>query len=123
MEWRVCSVSNLYEVSNTGDVRNRRTLKVLTPSLNRKGYPFVCIWTEPTGIQGMRGESRTVTVHRLVADAFLGPLPEGLTTNHKNGRKTDNRASNLEYLTNRENIAHAFRIGLRKRRWVARASA
>jgi hypothetical protein len=47
-----------------------------------------------------------------VAEAFLGPIPNGREVNHKNGVKTDNRAGNLEYMTRRENLQHAKRLGL-----------
>ena len=51
-------------------------------------------------------------VHRLVVRAFLGPCPPGKQVNHRNGSKTDNRASNLEYVTGAENYAHGERLGL-----------
>lgn len=53
-----------------------------------------------------------MAVHRIVIAAFIGPAPDGLVVNHKNGVKTDNRVSNLEYVTPEENAWHAWRIGL-----------
>lgn len=50
-------------------------------------------------------------VHRLVAEAFLGS-PEGRNVNHINGIKTDCRLSNLEYVTQSENVRHALDAGL-----------
>jgi hypothetical protein len=51
-------------------------------------------------------------IHRLVLLAFVGP--SDLQTNHKNGRKTDNRLINLEYCTPRENNVHTIEVlGLR----------
>ncbi|MFG2001745.1 HNH endonuclease signature motif containing protein [Spirillospora sp. NPDC048911] len=45
--------------------------------------------------------------HRLVWKHFVGPIPEGLTINHKNGRQQDNRPSNLELATPKEQARHA----------------
>lgn len=50
-------------------------------------------------------------VHHLVAEATLGPRPEGLVVNHIDGNRTNNRPENLEYITQAENIQHSIRIG------------
>lgn len=52
------------------------------------------------------------SVHSLVALAFIGPRPIGRQVNHKDGVKTNNSASNLNYVTQHQNILHAHRIGL-----------
>lgn len=51
--------------------------------------------------------------HRLVWRHFKGPIPAGLTINHKNGRKGDNRPRNLETATYSEQMTHAYRTGLK----------
>lgn len=48
--------------------------------------------------------------HRLVWRHFHGPIPDGLTINHKNGAKTDNRPSNLELATSAEQVHHARNV-------------
>ena len=50
--------------------------------------------------------------HRVVCDAANGPIPQGLEINHVNGRKADNRLSNLELVTRRQNAQHAMEMGL-----------
>lgn len=60
------------------------------------------------------GKGRVKRVHRLVAAAFIGPLPDGLQVNHMNGDRFDNRAANLEYVTGSENMQHAYATGLQK---------
>ena len=48
--------------------------------------------------------------HRLVWRHFNGPIPEGLTINHKDGRKQNNRPVNLELATPSEQQIHALRV-------------
>ena len=55
-----------------------------------------------------------VAEHRIVWIYFNGIIPEGLEINHKNGIKTDNRPSNLEAITHRENSQHSYDVLGRK---------
>jgi len=55
---------------------------------------------------------KTVSVHRLVAEAFL-PGSKKSTVNHKNMNRADNRLENLEWATRSENLQHAFDNGRR----------
>jgi hypothetical protein len=48
--------------------------------------------------------------HRLVWRHFNGPIPEGLTVNHKNGGHTENWPGNLELATYAEQAAHARKV-------------
>jgi HNH endonuclease len=52
------------------------------------------------------------TLHKIVAEAFLGPCPEGMEIDHQDGVKGNNRADNLEYVTRQENIDRAVARGL-----------
>ncbi len=94
-----------YAVSDSGEVMSMNFAKsglpgVLKPSPSR-GY---------LSVELERG--KRFTIHRLVADVFIGPRPSGMQINHRNGIKTDNRVENLEYVTGSENMKHAFSTGL-----------
>lgn len=102
-----------YEISSTGRVRSfaKRLGKIelvheLKPKIDRDGYQVVCLRSRPDN----RCES--LSVHRLAASAFLENPNHKRQVNHKNGIKTDNRVENLEWVTNQENIVHAFQTGL-----------
>ena len=91
-----------YLVNEFGVVVNKRTRAILRSSLNRKGYPVVCL----TG-------KATETVHRIVAKAWI-PNPENKPeVNHIDGNKVHNFVTNLEWSTNAENADHkrAYNLG------------
>lgn len=96
-QWKTVDGTD-YAVSNLGRVMNTRRGTFLRPSLSSRGYP--CVYM-----------GKTRSVHPLVATAFLGPRPT-LThqVNHKDGDKTNNRADNLEWVTPRQNVRHAYDV-------------
>jgi hypothetical protein len=69
-------------------------------------------WFTKDGYLRTKLNSKTRTIHSIVAEVHYGPRPEGLVINHKDGNKLNNHPSNLEYCTLKENIAHAIRSGL-----------
>lgn len=60
----------------------------------------------------MIADRKMVSVHSLVAHAFIGPRPPGLQINHIDADRTNNHFSNLEYVTGSENMQHAVKHGL-----------
>lgn len=113
--WRKIEGFESYEVSNMGRVRSldrvscsghKLTGKVLIPTQNQYGYLIVSLYKN-----GTRYIKR---VHRLVSVAFI-PNPEGKPqVNHIDGDKSNNRVSNLEWATAKENCQHAYNAGLHK---------
>jgi hypothetical protein len=92
-----------YQVNERGEVFNSHGSQ-LKLALKKNGYYYAVLF--------QHGVARFKSVHRLVAEAFI-PNPENKPqVNHINGDKRDNRVENLEWVTHRENFAHASRVGL-----------
>lgn len=92
-------------ITDSGVVISKKTNKPRAFGVSRGGYYFVT-YTSPTGTKNKH-------VHRLVAESFIGQIPEGYCVNHKDGNKKNNRLENLEIVTFSENIRHAVRTGLK----------
>ena len=112
--WKqIAGYEGVYSVSNLGKVRRdthrsgRRAGHLVWPIATSHGYDQVGLC--------VNGRSKRWKLHQLVAEAFLGPCPDGYQINHKDGNKSNNRADNLEYVTPSENIKHGIRLNGRKR--------
>lgn len=111
--WTPVSTHPQYEVSTEGRVRNTKTGLILRPQYNGKGYQHVSLSTH--------GRVQQRTIHVLVVEAYIGLIPKGLTVNHKDGDKSNNRFDNLEIATYSENMRHAIRTGLASPRGAYKA--
>lgn len=106
--WRNIRGFDGYKVSNDGYVYSEKTRRILNRINNNKGYYHICLTVD--------GKMQYQLLHRLIAEAFI-PNPEGKPfINHIDGNKKNNKIENLEWVTNQENIRHAFEIGLMKGR-------
>lgn len=101
-EWRaVVGYEGYYEVSNWGRIRRIKP-KILRPARGGGGYPYVALYRE--------GVATSRRIHRMVVEAFIGPIPDTLHVNHRNGAKDDNRAENLEIVTRSQNMIHRYHV-------------
>lgn len=108
-EWRDASVAG-YKVSNCGRIKNRKGIVLQhNPNTQMQYIEFGVYIDERAKTKGR------LSVHREVALAFIGSLT-GKVVNHKDGKRHNNNLSNLEVITQGENIKHAYDTGLNKKR-------
>jgi hypothetical protein len=103
----VVGYERFYMVSDFGRVHGIRRKGsrggILKPRTGKYGHQHVNLFAD--------GVSRSKHVHRIVMDAFVGPLPEGMETRHLDGDATNNALSNLAYGTSAENHLDMIRHG------------
>lgn len=121
IEWRdVVGYEGLYIVSNDGQVKsvertvavhtkngtvyNRKIIgKILKQGENKDGYLVVSLCKY--------GTKRTLNIHQIVAEAFIGPKPDGkqIEVNHKDENRKNNRPENLEWIEHKDNMNYGNR--------------
>lgn len=114
--WKpVKGYEGLYEASDMGRVKSLNygrmgEERLMKPTLKEGGYLVVNLWRN--------NKCRLVRVHRLVYEAFNGYIPpftnyghgdERMEINHIDEDKTNNKLSNLELVSHKENNAHETR--------------
>ena len=105
--WKaIAGYEGLYEVSDQGRVKSLNynhtgTEKILKPMKNTHGYLQIYLCKD--------GHVKTLKVHRLVAEAFIQNPNNLATVNHKDEVKTNNVASNLEWMSVKDNINYGTR--------------
>ena len=92
----------LYQVSNTGKIRNTKTKYILKPVTQSNGYMKVCL--TKNRIQ------KNKTIHRLVAETFIPNTSNLPCINHKDENKTNNNANNLEWCTQEYNTKYSRQL-------------
>lgn len=115
--WKdVVGFEGLYTVSNMGRVKSSEKIvryrwgervnkaRILKPNNLDQRYDQVTLCRNKY--------QKKITVHRLVVITFLDMDATKNSINHKDGNKRNNCASNLEWCTQKENIDHAYKLGL-----------
>lgn len=90
---------DLYEVSDTGLVRNKVSGKILKPGRNSRGYLLVNLYKD--------GICKSKSIHRLVAETFIPNPNHYPQVNHIDENKTNNNVDNLEWCTRQYNIDYS----------------
>ena len=109
--WRdIPEYEGFYQASNMGRIKSLERIdalghrlkeKILKPSIGNSGYYQVYLCKQSIVKQYM--------IHRLVWKSFNGSIPENMQCNHLNEVKTDNRLSNLNLMTPKENVNYGTR--------------
>jgi hypothetical protein len=110
--WKdIIGYEGFYSISNLGKVRREKKSqgtqigRILKTKINYNGYEYL--------ILSKKNNVKRKYIHRLLAETFIGKS-KGLDVNHKNSNRSDNRLSNLEYVTRRENLLHGSIFGFVK---------
>ena len=110
-QWKKIDGFPNYEVSDFGNLRTFKARGKELPHIRAKhlggnGYFEITLYKN--------GKPKHIKISRLVATTFVKNPFGKKTVNHINGIKTDDRAVNLEWVTSKENTAHAIKTGLIK---------
>lgn len=101
----VIGYEGVYEVSEFGDIKRIEKNKILKPQIVKGYYRLeLC----------KNAQRKQYTIHRLVALAFIPNPLNKEQVNHIDGNKLNNHVSNLEWVTAKENMNHAWNNGLKK---------
>ena len=103
-----------YAISNYGRFKNIATERILRPTLSGSGYYIY----QPHTSKNIKCNR---TVHYLVTRYFIGKRPSGYEVNHKDGNKKNNKFTNLEYVTRKENLRHSIDMGFKKYKLSAKS--
>ena len=117
-EWKEINNFSNYQISNLGNVKSKerytkakgkeiihRKEFLIKGYFNKKGYKQVTLYDD-------NGKPKTMRVHKLVALAFIENKENLPQINHKDGNKFNNVVSNLEWISNYDNMQHAIKNNL-----------
>lgn len=93
-----------YSITEDGRIFSKRSQRFLKASLKENGYVYIEL--------NIEGDVYYKRVHRLVAETYIPNPDNKLMVNHKDGNKSNNHFTNLEWVSGSENNIHAIENGL-----------
>lgn len=95
-----------YYATDDGHIYSEHLKRIISEFTDKDGYKKV-------RLSNGDGSRKVFSVHRLVLETFLPNInSDKLQVNHIDGDKTNNKLSNLEWVTCKENIQHGYKTGL-----------
>lgn len=119
MTWRdIEEFNGAYQVSDDGQVRNAKSGIVLCQKYAGSNiyYPIVVLCNGSKKTRGDKPKYVRRYVHRLVASAFVPNPHNKPEVNHIDSNPNNNTAQNLEWVTRKENMRHAYKDGKASKR-------
>lgn len=98
-------IDNKYSITEDGTVINNKTKRVKKANFDKYGYLHT----------RLSDKNKKYFIHRLVAITYIENPDNKETVNHKDGNKLNNHVSNLEWMSIKENLNHAYNNNLIKR--------
>jgi hypothetical protein len=96
--------TNIYQISNNGDIKNIKRKSLLKNYKHKSGYHTVSLSKD--------GFSKSFFLHRVVASSFIVNPVNKIIVNHIDRNKSNNNVTNLEWVTVHENILHSRETGI-----------
>lgn len=110
---RIRTAEGKTTVNSVGQVRHWKQRVLKTKRLKNPNRPAGVLEEHLTLYKD--GKPKSFKVARLIALAWCEGYEPGMTVNHKDCDPTNNRADNLEWMTNLENVRHGIEHGCFKR--------
>lgn len=97
-DWRKLFFDQQYGVNSSGEIINFKTGKLI-------------IGSERNGYRRFQLNHHTYSIHRLVYETFIGPIPSNMYVDHIDGNRSNNDVSNLRLVTQSENMLNSMKNG------------
>jgi len=95
--WKTIQGFDKYEVSDVGEIRNKKSGRILKQKKDRKGYYTISLYDVNLG-------KKYPTIHRLIALHFIDNPNNYTDIDHINGIRTDNNIENLRWVSRQQNM-------------------